>query len=287
MLLLSAPFSPCCSSALECCAVQADDLHHGPVASTQQQKPPAHLTVSIASTASSSSPHTNRSSAATTTAKVHSTAAPDQQLASLFQTYGPPGALEGPAGICTLELDYYPADVNTPDGSCVGTVKAHCELRDICDAAQLSGQALTITSSGVLKAKPAKLRVGGPGRLLPAPLHDDSYGGPEGPEDRNFQRPQFLPGTAVVAYIPIPIKPASAYSSEQYAQHGEQEPPQFSLLKVRVGWFNDQLGVQYPDVEGAVLPPTLAYEEDGRVAEMPEVEPGTFNFLLKRGDFIY
>lgn len=168
----------------------------------------------------------------------------------------------------------------------MGTVKAHCELRDMCDAAQLSGQALTITSSGVLKAKPAKLRVGGPGTLFPAPLDDDSYGGPEeGPEDRNFWRPQFLPGTAVVAYIPIPIKPASAYSSTE--QYGEQEPPQFSLLKIRVGWFNDQLGVQYPDVEGAVLPPTLAYEEDGSVAQMPEVEPGTFNFLLKRGDYIY
>jgi hypothetical protein len=189
-------------------------------------------------------------------------------------------------------LDYYPTEVDTPDGACVGTVKAHCELRDLCSGAQLSGQALTVTSSGVLKAKPAKLRVGGPGRLLAGPAQDDdsSYGGPgEGPEDPNLNRPGFLPGTAVVAYIPIPIKPASAaYGTQQYSeQYGQQEPLHFSLLKVRVGWSNDQLRVQYPGVEGAVLPPALAYEEDSRVAQMPEVEPGTFNFLLKRGDYIY
>lgn len=144
------------------------------------------------------------------------------------------------------------------------------ELHDLCDAAHLDGQSLTIASTGVLKAKPAKIKVDA----------EDSS------KYSYSTDPQYLPGTAVVAYVPIPI--SHPPGTEQYPQ--SEKGPLYSLLKVKVGWYDEKH--VYPDIgdngDGVVYTAGYVKEsEQPATMQLPEVEPGTFNFLLKRGDYIY
>lgn len=130
----------------------------------------------------------------------------------------------------------------------------------------MHGEALTVSSSGVIKAKPAKLRV----------ATKDSYVSIQ----HSSEHRAFLPGTALMAYIPVPVA-APDGSNYDY-------DPVPSLLKIKVNWYNGEVVVPY-----AKYPEKTIYTKNpvdgviGKHPTMPEIEPGTFNFLLKRGEYMY
>lgn len=255
-----------CSSALECCPIQADE-HYAALGYTLKRS--TRLTVATAQLQSAQLQKIADTPATTAVTPVAASASQDQGSAqpALDTQFAPAAAvapaMEAPAGHCALELHYFDNERITDDGACMGTVQANCEFHDLCEAAQLNGQSLTVSATGILKVKPAKIKV-------------------ESGERYNSEQ-QYLAGNALVAYIPIRIAPASGAEQYQY-----NKPQRISLLKVKIGWYNKDY--VYPDLgdngEGVVPPTGFAYGYQ-KTVKLPEVEPGTFNLLLKRGDYIY
>lgn len=120
-----------------------------------------------------------------------------------------------------------------------------------------------------MKARPGKLKV-------PDDKPDYAYD--------NDHKHKYLPGTALIAYIPL-------HTSIPYKAYGEEEPSSPGLLKIKLNWYDDTHVV--PNIplysKAAIQEATVEIASEGGYhhVKMPEVEPGTYNVLLKRGEYYY
>jgi hypothetical protein len=130
-----------------------------------------------------------------------------------------------------------------------------------------------LTLNGVVKAKPAKLKVEVPENATYYSYNYGTYGYGEGE--------QHLPGTSLIAYMTD--TPASPYNRYDYSgpDHGKV------LLKYVLNWYND--GIVVPDASGnadTITPETPV--EVGKHPKLPMVEPGTYGlFITKKGNYGY
>lgn len=138
------------------------------------------------------------------------------------------------------------------------------ELNHLCGAKHMGELPLTISSMGVVKSKPAKMRTAKP------------YGEKDAMID-------YVAGNALVAYIPMPLK--TPYSDKPYDGQDELQ----GLLKAKIAWFNDY--AVFPDYgyNGAGVPApkgeyAMSKADQKRLKALPEVEPGTLNLLLKKDE---
>lgn len=119
----------------------------------------------------------------------------------------------------------------------------------------LAEHTVDLTLKGVVKAKPAKIKVDTEGSD-----YYSSYGPGE----------HYLPGTALVAYI------------TDAPTYGDYDASKV-LLKYVINWYNDD-GVTLPDASGATDAITpLTPVEVGSHSKLPMVEPGTFGLFIKHG----
>jgi hypothetical protein len=119
-----------------------------------------------------------------------------------------------------------------------------------------------------VKAKPAKIRVEVPhNNSSPNTYYSYRYGSHSG---------QYLPGTALIAYLPS----AAPYGSDDDGKGGKM------LLKYVLNWHNDE--VCLPDLNGktdTITPKTPI--EPGPHSKLPLVDPGTFGLFVKQGAYEY
>lgn len=138
----------------------------------------------------------------------------------------------------------------------------HSKLDKPCHVTKVP---LTFHLTGVVKAKPAKIKV-----EVPKNSSYSSYGAYG--YDSGYDGETFLPGTSLIAYIPSP--PLDGYK-ESYTEIGPV------LLKYVINWYNNE--VVLPDGDGtadSINPKTPV--EPGKHPKLPMVEPGTYGLFVAK-----